>query len=193
MQVTFPPVADPALTNFAALARSYCALIDSRSELTPDALLISAHAHLPRLYAAGLDLPGIGVLFPKHAPSTPLDDGAQEAADSARDEGSSEEWDAVLDSLRAQLQGRDNYREVFNPYDPAEELQVVGSLADDLSAIHRDLLIGLRKWDRQESGHALWDWRSGLENHWGKHLTSALRALHSLAANYELDWPPRQP
>lgn len=60
----------------------------------------------------------------------------------------------------------------------AEEVSL-GSLADDLADIWRDLRAGL---DALEGGSqwqdVAWEWRFGLQTHWGRHAVEALRALH---------------
>ena len=58
-----------------------------------------------------------------------------------------------------------------------------------LAAMYRDLRAGLLKWERGEAGEALWEWRFGFENHWGKHATGALRALWARAAWHDENWP----
>jgi hypothetical protein len=78
---------------------------------------------------------------------------------------------------------------VFDPYDPPDESEIVGNLADDLVEVYLELRSGLRKWERGDSGGALWEWRFGLESHWGRHVTSALGAINALASAHDLDWP----
>ena len=68
--------------------------------------------------------------------------------------------------------------------------EVTGSLADDIADVYRDLRTGLRKWQRGESGGALWEWRFNFEAHWGQHADDALRAIHSLSAWHDHPWPP---
>jgi hypothetical protein len=58
------------------------------------------------------------------------------------------------------------------------ETPVVGSLSDDLADIYRDVVTGLRAYDRGDRAGAVWEWRFNLHAHWGAHATGAMRALH---------------
>jgi hypothetical protein len=101
----------------------------------------------------------------------------------------SDETAALCRSLGALIGDRSFYREIYDPFESPEESEVAGLLADDFADIYRDLQDGLDKWNRGETGEALWEWRFNFENHWGEHLTGALRALHILTARYESNWP----
>jgi hypothetical protein len=155
-----------------------------------EAFLADLHRILPRLYSAALSLPDTGILFPK-----PPDkgDSDRELPSHDGDRRTTDQYFALARSLGALLGQHDAYREVFNPYDPPTEPEVVGTLSDDIADIYRDLLSGLAHWQRGETGEALWEWRFNFTIHWGEHLTGALRALHALAANYELRWPEAEP
>jgi hypothetical protein len=79
------------------------------------------------------------------------------------------------------------YGEIFNPLEVPPEEPGIGDLADDLADIHRDLSAGLDLYDRGDIAGAVWEWRYGMQNHWGEHATGAIRVLHCwLAANNEL-------
>lgn len=113
------------------------------------------------LYRAGFDLPPLG--------ADELDAEEVERSDDA-------EWRRAYEaSSRLPL---DYYGEVFDPtIVPAEE-PVLGSLSDDLADIHRDVMTGLRAYQRGDRAGALWEWSFGLQIHWGAHATGAMRALH---------------
>lgn len=62
---------------------------------------------------------------------------------------------------------------------------VVGSLADDLADIWRDLRPGLDAMDAVQSAAAdpetiLWHWRWTFAYHWGRHAAAAIRVLHDI-------------
>jgi hypothetical protein len=76
--------------------------------------------------------------------------------------------------------------EVFDPYAEPPEAVVLGSLADDVGDIYLDLADGLELWAAGNLAAAVWEWRFGLESHWGQHLTGALRAIHALALKHDL-------
>jgi Domain of unknown function (DUF5063) len=188
----YPLVQAPALSAFAILADDYCRLVEGHRNADRELFLRAAHGLLPQLYVAGLALPTTNILFEGEDTDDDEPEGAlEEASELTRDpdHGDHEEWHALYVSLGALIGERNRYREVFDPYEPVTEVEITGSLADDLADIHRDLRGGLRKWMRGESGEALWEWRFLFEEHWGDHVTSALRALYVLSSTYDLPWP----
>lgn len=83
----------------------------------------------------------------------------------------------VLVGLAKHLGRNDAYWEVFDP--THKETPVEGSVALDLSEIRFDLQQGLLALERGAPLEAVvWEWRWGLDNHWGNHLVNALRAIH---------------
>ena len=73
------------------------------------------------------------------------------------------------------------YWEVFDPY--VYEDPVCGDLTEDLSDIAKDLKKGMNEYKAGRIGNAIFEWRFGLNNHWGLHIVDALRALHFIRAN----------
>jgi len=52
-------------------------------------------------------------------------------------------------------------------------------VADDLADIWRDLRTGLNAMATESRWEDVgWEWRFGLQTHWGKHAVDALAALH---------------
>lgn len=89
---------------------------------------------------------------------------------------SDEEWRVVHASCaRLPL---DLYGEVFNPLDLPPLTPVVGSIADDIADIYRDVVTGLRAFRAGLKAEAAWHWRFHFQIHWGEHVTGAIRALH---------------
>ncbi|MDP4156530.1 MAG: DUF5063 domain-containing protein [Bacillota bacterium] len=72
----------------------------------------------------------------------------------------------------------DNYWEVFNPYEFEEPL--VASLSDDILGIYGDVKKGIVLYEQNQEIEAIWQWKFGLEIHWGSHAVDAVRALHSV-------------
>jgi hypothetical protein len=70
---------------------------------------------------------------------------------------------------------------IFDPYDEDDTTPVAGSLADDVADIYLTLRGGL---DLVEAGKprgaALWEWKFGFDEHWGRHAAHALSAVHAL-------------
>ena len=76
------------------------------------------------------------------------------------------------------------YGEVFDPLTIPSEEPVIGSIADDIIDIYRDVVTGLRAYRLGDLANARWEWAFNFAHHWGEHATGAIRALHAwLAAN----------
>ena len=69
------------------------------------------------------------------------------------------------------------YWEIFDPH--ADKDTVCGDLIDDLSDIAADLKAGMKEYEAGRFGNAVFEWKFGLNNHWGQHIVDALRALHA--------------
>jgi hypothetical protein len=80
------------------------------------------------------------------------------------------------------------YSEVFNPLAVPPEEPAVADLADDIADIYRDLVEGLRLFDKGEPVGARWQWVFSLP-HWGEHATSAIRVLHCFLAERDAFLP----
>ena len=141
--------------RFLTLAREFCAFVETAPELEPARLRERLLEVLPSLYLAGLDLPV------------------------AETDDEFEDVELQLDFVRLSnhLGEVDRYWEVFDPTEYTKPLE--GSIAADLAEIRHDLERGLLALERGVSLEAVvWEWRWSLENHWGKHLVDALRAIH---------------
>jgi hypothetical protein len=185
----FEPFTSPALEAFVRVVEEYCALIDARETLSPSDLLVAAHDVLARLYAAGLSLPSTEVLSEDDIENQESDETREGESREDSDRIEHEEWRKLYRALDEKLGSWSVYREIFDPYDWSCEEEVAGCLAEDLADIYTDLREGLLKWQRGDTGTALWEWRFDLEHHWGAHVTGPLRALFALASNREIPWP----
>jgi hypothetical protein len=117
---------------------------------------------LTRLYSAGLELPASS--------------GGDETDESVSVEVDRSEWKRVL--AHAARLPLDYYGEVFNPLPVPPEEPVVGSVADDIADVYRDVVTGMRHFQAGRRAEALWEWTFSLQSHWGEHATGAIRALH---------------
>ena len=70
------------------------------------------------------------------------------------------------------------YWEEFDPF--VQEEAVCSNLAEDLSEIAADLQNGMREFETGRLGNAVFEWKFGLNSHWGNHVVDALRALHAI-------------
>jgi hypothetical protein len=169
-------IVPPEAERFARCARRYCELVENHRATPIRRFLAEVHALLPELYALGMALPEVDppdLRWPSRVP----------------DPG----WWTLFRGLVRRLGDRNLYMEVFDAYDRHDRTSLVGSLADDLCDIHRDLAEGLARWDAGHELNAIWDWKYLGETHWGEHATSALRALHWLKGHYEYGQPPPMP
>lgn len=69
------------------------------------------------------------------------------------------------------------YWEIFDPH--ADKDPVCGDLIDDLSDVAAALKAGMKEYEAGRFGNAVFEWKFGLNNHWGQHIVDALRALHA--------------
>lgn len=190
--IDFPRYQSPSLERFAGLAEEFCALVERAPSDGRERFLHSLHATLPRLYSGGLELPRTDVLFSQGGKRSD-EEHASAGVDPDPDRPDRAASSALRRSLGALLADKSAYREVFDPYASPDDVEVIGNLADDVSDIYGDIVSGVRKWRRGETGDALWEWRFGLEIHWGEHATGALRAVFALAAWHDLGWPEPPP
>jgi hypothetical protein len=117
---------------------------------------------IANLYLAALQLPA--------APS-------EESADSGDVESvHDDEWNEVYG--RCARLPLEYYSEVFDPLTIPPQEPVVGSLADDIADIFRDVVSGLRTFQGGHRARAIQHWSLMLSIHWGEHATGAIRALH---------------
>jgi|WetSurMetagenome_2_1015567.scaffolds.fasta_scaffold15596_2 hypothetical protein len=150
-----------AISDFAKLAREFCEWANKQPE-EPEKELYSNALMLSKLYYYGLQLPEV-----------------QLEKDLPKDEYSvnDEEWKKVFKrfaSLPFQY-----YREIFNPSIENNDDPVTGDICDDFADIYRDLKEGLRYYDLGKEELAVFTWRFTFGTHWGRHILSALRAIHA--------------
>jgi hypothetical protein len=121
--------------------------------------------HIAELYLAALDLP---------EPAA--------GAELADDQVGKEEWKTVYATC-ARLT-IDYYGEVFDPLIVPPQEAVVGSVADDIADIYRDVVTGLRHYLAGDTEDAIWQWTFSFTMHWGAHATGAIRALHASLSSF---------
>lgn len=151
----------PPATTFANAAAAFelwlLAGTDEGAEAARACLI-----RLLELYRAGLHLPS----------DRSLDADESQCVERFSDQ----EWRRAFDA--AKRLPLDLYSKVFDPAEVPAEAPVVGSLADDLADVYRDVVTGLREYDRGNRAEAIWQWSFCLRTHWGAHATAAIRALH---------------
>jgi len=160
-----------SVANFAAEAERFESwardATDEGEWAAREALLRITH-----LYVAALQLPPA------------WSDELSEAAEPER--VNHDEWQTIFS--RCSRLPFDSYTVVFYPLEvPASEEPVVGSVADDIADIYRDVFSGLRAYRSGRRAEAIWEWGFGFREHWGRHATDAIGALHAWLAENALD------
>ncbi len=153
--------------DLLAVARQYCALIESLEE-GDRRPLAQLNALLPRLHAAMTTL-------------------------IAQTEGLSDDPNVDLDQrfelfsrLHRLLGDLDAYWMEYDVTPNRQEMS--GSLADDLTDIYCELKLGLDRMEEadDDTGRTLGIWRTGFCRHWGQHVVDAERHLYALSAKDRL-------
>jgi hypothetical protein len=118
-------------------------------------------SRIAALYAAGLVLPEL-----------PFPAGEERDSDRVDDD----EWHRV--ARAASRLPLDTYRSEESEEARLTDETILGSISDDIADIYRDVVSALRADRAGRRLEAVWDWRFGLQAHWGAHATGAMRALH---------------
>ncbi len=144
--------------KFAELAEDYCKWAEGPAD-EPSKEHFLATNYVAKLYLAGLELPTTEPQGDFDAPTI-----------------STEDYKVIhkrFGALPFQY-----YWEIFHPVQEKAEEPVTGDVCDDLADIYRDLKEGLKYWDKGQRQNAVFHWKNAFGFHWGRHATSALRALH---------------
>ena len=161
--------------RFAELAQRYVQLIDSHERQDLQAFVVLVHPLLVDLYRAALVLPAV-----------------EPTEEDLPDRPGLDQWGRIFQSLGAKFGSRNQYSEMFDPYDAPGTEPVHPAISDDLADIYVDLKQGLNRWKEGTKDDAVWQWRFLFESHWGRHATDALRALHALVFDYGVEVSPRE-
>ena len=146
------------LDRFAEAAEDYCAWCVALSG-PPTTEALRAIRHLSTLYSLALDL---------RLPPDPDPELEGHWTDN-------ETWQGIF--KRCSVLPVSYYAESLDPLTVPPGDSGLGDLADDLADIHRDLTCGLSLYRDGHTTEAEWEWRHSFQSHWGRHASSALRAL----------------
>lgn len=154
---------EPALTLFRNAALRYCEFVDSLSTHSSETFLIGIEKHLLEIYTRVLSLPAT------EPGETDVDH--LQFAENARS--------GFNRAIRNTLGPRDHYWMVFDS--TLGEGPVRGSLADDIADVYFDL----KEWlqlakDEVSKVSVIWDLKLSFRSHWGRHTSSALKAIRDL-------------
>jgi len=104
--------------------------------------------------------------------------------DIASKEVTQDEWRDVFERFSSlPLQ---HYSVAYSP-STLDEAPVTGNVADDLADIYRDLKNGLSLYEDGCIPEAVWEWKFSFNTHWGRHVVSALHALHCYRVDKSID------
>lgn len=142
------------------VAKEYCDLIEQRDRHNLDGFLRHCLILLSRLIHESATL---GVV--------------DNDEDLPPDTTTHEQWQELFNDLQKKLGNTDEYSTVFNAYEDKKAMR--GSLADDLADIYREFKDGLVAIeDGVSQERVIWQWRLMFWTHWGRHATSAIKAIH---------------
>jgi hypothetical protein len=134
---------------------------------------ISAEQFLKRVEICLTELHATALRLPIAAPETDRGDTQPISIDTRA---------ALEGQLRKKFGKSDRYWSVFDATEKAPPVD--GSLAGDISEIYMDLKESLREIDQHPlDADILWGLRFSFTSHWGRHLTSALKAIFDLQSN----------
>ena len=142
------------IDDFYKIAVDFCKYVNDNeiSESSVDVLI----SYLMKLYLFALKLPDM--------------------------EPDSDESERSVIKVSIPIQVNDNFQtmywEVFNPLE--EDEPVCGYLVDDLNDIINDIQRGIHEYESGRTGNAVFEWKNGLDSHWGNHAIDAIRALHAI-------------
>ncbi|WP_374969508.1 DUF5063 domain-containing protein [Terrabacter sp. BE26] len=156
------PPASGAVEAFAAVARSYCDLIEQVETLSLETVLDRLALLLPRLLELAVQLQS-----------------DEPSGDVTGDEVSYGAWRERYVAVNGALGNLGDYWTTMEVGGDQEPEVVNLPLADDRADIWRDLRAGLSLVGAPETVvDAVWEWRFNFETHWGAHAVEALRAVH---------------
>ena len=101
------------------------------------------------------------------------------------DPGPDIDLEPLLDGLRSQFHGLDDYTDVVDPVTSTEVAP--GSLCADLTEVAACLLHGLQHHEAGSDSEALWWWQFSYLSQWGVRASMALRVLQTLLGHVRLD------
>jgi Domain of unknown function (DUF5063) len=153
--------------QFGRVAERYFQIVDSATGLEKNQFLSQIYEILPELIGHAIHLPAVEL----------TDDEDTKRIDESM---KPDQWRRLYEGLQAKLGDADLYWEVFDPTKDTESS--IGSLADDIADIYRDLEKGMiiLSDSNGKPTEAIWTWRFLFGSHWGKHAIDALRTMHFL-------------
>ena len=162
-------VSHSIVKEFLETAERFCSLIENHSDLSTYQFANQLSELLPLLYR-------LGHLLPDVEPTT---------SDGTINTVPSNKHAAMREEIGAKFGKFDLYREVFDLYNHLDDDPVMMSIGDDISDIYSELKPGLSAYSLAPLD-AVWNWKFGFLNHWGRHLVSSLRAIQYLFSHFLL-------
>jgi hypothetical protein len=176
---------DRAVALFVEAAQSFCELLEAKSHFSKQQFVRDVLTGTVALYSAGLQLPEVepdagfkplGEWFEKHK-GLPV---GEQIKQNPGVQEHSRLKQMIRENIILSLGGELPYQKIFEPFRDHES--VTTTISDDLEDVYCDVKEGLLAMEGSEgvSASIVWEWKFGLESHWGRHAVSAISALHSL-------------
>jgi Domain of unknown function (DUF5063) len=161
--------------DFRNVAEQYCALVDASDRTDRSTFLSRVYLVLPELIKSAANLPAVSyendpeyvdfVIPPR------VSVGMRDA-----------DWWQLYDALKKKLEPTDIYWVAFQCWKDGDTYKE--SLADDIADIYRDLKNGMTY---QITKDVAFQSRLLFYSHWGDHAVRALKAIHGLMAEKEME------
>jgi hypothetical protein len=159
------------VAKFRAIATKFCNLVCHPESVDIAKFLAELEILLPLLCSSVQFLPNIELSSDYHG------------------EWLHKTWQQLFVKLRDYLGKYDSYCHVYEPYNTKDNEPTIGSLADDLADICRDLSPGLNAWSCAEADKRraiVDDWQISYRIHWGYHAISAFWAIYWLIHHHSV-------
>lgn len=169
------------VVEFAAVAKEYCAFIESVTSFKRSQFVKITSSLLPLLYYKASLLPETDPIY---------EEGNQKFV-------TEEYYIALNERMKHFLGEYDAFPEVYDERIVETDDQFSASLAEYLSDVYQDLkdfTMIYQGGQVEEMNDALWECRMTFQDHWGLRLANTVRPIHKLAySDTDLDEPDKEP
>lgn len=178
---------NPTVLDFIDTAKQFCRLFDRKRRCSKRKSVERLLKATVSLYRAGFELPNVrpesgfsplGKWFEKNK-HMPLQERLKR---DPRIQEHSRLHASIQKRIIISLGDEQCYRRVFDPFEPGAQA-IHMALSDSLADIYCDVKKGLLKIGRRSEiipPSVVWEWKFGMESHWGRHAVETIDAMHSL-------------
>jgi hypothetical protein len=162
------------VSEFVKAVNDYCTLVENANNFSKKDFLEKSLTLLPTLYF-------YATAIPETEPSS--EEPNQKIVTEA-------DWENIDRMVKQKLGEHNEYLEVFREEMQESEQPIIASLAENFADIYQDLkdFITIYGMGTEEMMiDALWECKNNFRHLWGQHLTNALRALHNVFYNEDIE------